>query len=724
MSDTNNTASEVTTKVTGSDLASSEKLELSGERYQFVQVKKFSFKKQDRKKIKDILLTNKFERLEDEAVFLSELEVPEAEVRKRKERKRKFNKQRVDLVEESHKKNTECCLSQFETKNHIHILQEIYDESVEKVQIMKTPKRKLKKCRLCNFKKRSCLLNQGSCQAKKKSCWNCHKIGHFTQSLCCKKKRRNKKKTTNIKLYHLNSEELVKENINLIFQTIRKLENRKSESEEPKENNYSSNENEGHERSKGKLKKGRIQQQIEEEVLKSGKNCARKFEKIRTEDDKQLFLNYCVKTVKQVLQNKCEPLPNSKEMLSLQRKLEVFEKVFYNNDEAILQVDGNCDAMDEEVVPWCLYSVNCDFQSLTTWINFFRSFNILWETSEHCLCTLDIPYPEESFCFFCLMRSSCIRLRNRGQKGPKNLKPYEVISQLLQFERTAGISWLNLTENMEMFIKETIKLLISRNIKTKEVFDPINLDCNTCIQTETFTEDLITEIDTASIESSGPISVEYIMKRFIQKKNLFQCNHELGIESIARRGRLMILSFSNPITMNIPERLFFWKNIFKYKAHIETGDGMNKENLAFFNYEKQMIFQGENKKLHCSEFGPHTNVKMLAFHIVSFDYEQINADLSQNIYNSKVLLHLHKKHLSILNPEADEEKKKMEKVADKKRDQIRNILPERKDMKKISDKKRDLIRNQTPEKKNMMKNADKKRNLIRNKIHEIKNIRI
>ena len=112
MSDANNSASEVcqvTTKVTSSDVASSEKLEHSGERYEYVQVKK-KFKKQNNKEVKDILLTNKFESLEDEPVFLSKLEVPEAEARNEKSIHNKSTN-KSDLVEESHKKKSGCCLS-------------------------------------------------------------------------------------------------------------------------------------------------------------------------------------------------------------------------------------------------------------------------------------------------------------------------------------------------------------------------------------------------------------------------------------------------------------------------------------------------------------------------------------------------------------------------------------------------------------------------------------
>lgn len=50
-------------------------------------------------------------------------------------------------------------------------------------------KRHLKKCKYCNFKKRSCVLNPHSCKAKTLYCNSCLKIGHFPRSINCKTKK-------------------------------------------------------------------------------------------------------------------------------------------------------------------------------------------------------------------------------------------------------------------------------------------------------------------------------------------------------------------------------------------------------------------------------------------------------------------------------------------------------------------------------------------------------
>ena len=758
-------------------MASTDQQELCREEFDFVLVKKSRSRNNDNNKIKDIVLTNRFERLVDEPVHLSNLRVHVDVVRK--DKSKKVYKKEEDLMAK-HKKDIQkikhCHLSHLET-DKFHILEDVDDEGIEevikKVEIQETHKKRLKKCRLCNFKKRSCLLNPATCQAKKKACWSCKKQGHFTQSLICKKQRGTKKSPI-LKTYPPKSKQPVKDHLDLIFQTITKLENLKTESEGPKETQFKN-------RTKltvsehCEMRGDGIEEEIKKQILKSADYCARKFKSLRIGENKQAFSNYCSRKIKKVFKSKCGPLPNTEEIESIQRKLDVFEtvydktndnlaricefwdeqdvsmdsinsiqfncgplhtidekvslqsnleaseKVYTSTNETIVQLDGSSDIMYEEVVPKCLSSVNCEQQVLITWLNFFRSLDVLWGTSDHCICTFNIPYSEESSCFYCLMRSSCNRLRNRGMRGPKNLKPYEALSQLEKFGRTLEINWLTVFENQELFVTETIRLLINSNINAKEVLKPIDLECSTCkISGKVNEEDFITIIDTAGIESIRPVTLDYVLKRCIQQKNLFQCNHELGIQSNSRTGRLMIISFSNPITLKIQESMFIWKTIFKYKAHIVMGD---KENTSFFQYDKQMIFQDGNRNLKCSEFGPHSNIRMMAFHIVPYDYEHNTTDISQNIYNSKVLLHLHKQQLSILNPDAYEVKKNMEKVADKKRDLIRNQTPEKKDMKKAADKKRNLIRNQTPEMKDMKKASDKKRNLKRNRTPEMKDMK-
>ena len=63
-----------------------------------------------------------------------------------------------------------------------------------------SPKSLLKKCRFCNFKKRSCTLHKSSCTAIYSTCYFCNKRGHFPKSLNCKKTRKNKRKSNSSNL--------------------------------------------------------------------------------------------------------------------------------------------------------------------------------------------------------------------------------------------------------------------------------------------------------------------------------------------------------------------------------------------------------------------------------------------------------------------------------------------------------------------------------------------
>ena len=52
------------------------------------------------------------------------------------------------------------------------------------------PKRYLKKCFTCGFKKRSCFLKQSSCSAQSKICFSCETRGHFPNSARCNRKKK------------------------------------------------------------------------------------------------------------------------------------------------------------------------------------------------------------------------------------------------------------------------------------------------------------------------------------------------------------------------------------------------------------------------------------------------------------------------------------------------------------------------------------------------------
>ena len=71
----------------------------------------------------------------------------------------------------------------FEGPNQYSILENNAEEDIEKImKIIKMKKVLLKKCRSCNFKKRSCMLDRSSCPALQRTCFACKKNGHYPKS--------------------------------------------------------------------------------------------------------------------------------------------------------------------------------------------------------------------------------------------------------------------------------------------------------------------------------------------------------------------------------------------------------------------------------------------------------------------------------------------------------------------------------------------------------------
>ena len=85
-----------------------------------------------------------------------------------------------------------------ETKNRFKLFEDNSGENVDQIvrrkleiqSIMNIKKCLIKKCRHCNFKKRSCIVDRSNCPASERRCEYCKKVGHYPQSLNCKKKRK------------------------------------------------------------------------------------------------------------------------------------------------------------------------------------------------------------------------------------------------------------------------------------------------------------------------------------------------------------------------------------------------------------------------------------------------------------------------------------------------------------------------------------------------------
>ena len=127
-----------------------------------------------------------------------------------------------------------------------------------------------------------------------------------------------------------------------------------------------------------------------------------------------------------------------------------------NIEILIPQLDG---FNDEDLEDLCnreirIFGVNCEIEEISQLLNFFRSFNFMWISSNfHKLCCWD------QTCYFCYMRSSCIRLRQVREKGPRCLKPNEYTCQLNQYCSILEWNWREGMADMKNFIENTLTLL-------------------------------------------------------------------------------------------------------------------------------------------------------------------------------------------------------------------------------------------------------------------------
>ena len=90
-------------------------------------------------------------------------------------------------------------LKKFQTRNRFEVLIGNQEEEVKHIikrnQLLDIPKKLLKKCKRCNYKKRNCIVNPSTCNALKRCCFKCKKLGHYPQSPRCKANKNVQPKT-------------------------------------------------------------------------------------------------------------------------------------------------------------------------------------------------------------------------------------------------------------------------------------------------------------------------------------------------------------------------------------------------------------------------------------------------------------------------------------------------------------------------------------------------
>ena len=304
---------------------------------------------------------NKFETLE-----IEECNIVEMEMKKEKFRHCKLKQKKPEKDYVSNLKDNKKGWQKYETKNRFEVLKDNDEKDINKIlttnKVLKTPKSSLKKCKRCNFKKRSCILNPSSCKAINKSCIKCKKNGHYPQSPNCKAGPKvNKSKHSKNKIHSKNVEQrkLCLDSFFLINRRIIQLEGEiKSNSikEDLKTNssseeipvdlipflfmyifmNYESFCIINDEKYKFNTMEGKRKCYEQENILKLAKYCAKKFESNDTQTSEEYFITYCSKQIQKVFQD--ESVLNSEDYSSMKKVLSAYDIMYY---KTLNRVDQN-----------------------------------------------------------------------------------------------------------------------------------------------------------------------------------------------------------------------------------------------------------------------------------------------------------------------------------------------------------------------------------------------
>ena len=130
------------------------------------------------------------------------------------------------------------------------------------------------------------------------------------------------------------------------------------------------------------------------------------------------------------------------------------------DNDLIPQIDGNSREDDGNIQHKDVYAINSEMDEVICLINFFRSCSFLWTNAKiHPFCKSESLTDD---CFFCYLRSSCLKLNLPRSKGPRSVKLIEFISQLPQYETEIKWNWKDNFEKIDEFIEKTLMMLNRR----------------------------------------------------------------------------------------------------------------------------------------------------------------------------------------------------------------------------------------------------------------------
>ena len=115
---------------------------------------------------------------------------------KEQTKQRKTKKIKTETNPKKNLKAERYCQKKFEKLNLFSALREYPEEDITKVlkicEVSRIPKKSLQKCKRCNCKRRTCVVDSSNCKAAQMLCKVCKKSGHFPKSRYCKAKKKAK----------------------------------------------------------------------------------------------------------------------------------------------------------------------------------------------------------------------------------------------------------------------------------------------------------------------------------------------------------------------------------------------------------------------------------------------------------------------------------------------------------------------------------------------------
>ena len=154
-----------------------------------------------------------------------------------------------------------------------------------------------------------------------------------------------------------------------------------------------------------------------------------------------------------------------------------------------------------------------------------------------------------SMCGLCLVRSTCMRLRSRGRTGPKKLKPYEAAFILGRLQS----EWRGVNVNFARFIEETLIIMGSKP-------KPLHLKCKVCEESDGYFKKEVIQMPTEKISNIGPLSIGDIISTYLNKEETLKCNHGINNLVNCTRKKMIIIQFSNPLSINLREVSVMFKS--------------------------------------------------------------------------------------------------------------------------------------------------------------------